>query len=295
MSKFLKPHTRFRNDWGPDPYPALALQNCPEALIALRAAGYRILKPEFIQRIKHMADFVMLFCQTPTCSNFCELEELAATGATFTCCDCNNTAQRRIRISPPRVQQHQFDKHLGGYGPGLGIHTPGAWSTKRELRKFLDSNDSMLADGHQIKKQRQVAHDCPDWVLDRFEFLNFLVTVFPKMLEPSNKKYREQHRKAALWAGVLYYYYRMGLSAKQVATLLSVEFVREMPNETTVIVGKRTVTPAQVDRIVVAIKRRKEGLRVDGKPLGSRRGRPKSIRPEEIEKLVEVLDSEGVT
>jgi hypothetical protein len=303
MSKFLRPHTRFRNDWGPGPYPAIAQQNCPEALIVFRMARHRILKPELIESpVKYTTDFVMLFCQTPHCQNFCCVEESTATRATFTCRECSKASRRRVG-----VQLHQFDKSLGGHVPGEGAHTPGASSersitrrnAKAELRKLLGGNDPMLVDGHQVLKDRRVERECPEWMCDRFELVNFLIQAFPKMLEPTSPKYRKQRETAGLWCGVTCLYHRMGLPASYVADLLSYEQRREQLDGTSVLVSERVVTEAQVERIVNAITKRRAGLRADGKPLTGKRGRPKKkATAAQVQKatelLIEVLDSEAV-
>jgi hypothetical protein len=277
-------------------------QDCPEAYIRLRIAGRRIYKPvqECHGRI-HTADFEMIFCSTPDCRNFCETEENTLPKAGFKCRGCNKSGHRRIGIQP-----HQFDKSLRGHAPGAGssyfVHTPSALSArsvskrnaKRELKNVLDSNDSMLADGHQVKKDRRVDRECPEWMCDRFEFLNFLIGAHPKMLDEKNPLYRKHRETAALWAGVMCLYHRSGLPASHVAELLSFDNLRELPDGTFEIVETRNITEEQVERIVLAIRRRRDGLRVDGKALNGKRGRPKRISTAGINKLVEMLDSEGI-
>jgi hypothetical protein len=245
----------------------------------------------------HVTDFALVFCSTG-CGNLCEIDEpeMAITKSipVFICRACNPVVTRRIRI-----QLHSFDKDLGGHAPlDGGAKTTAAYdartsrrNAKRELRHFLDSNDQMLVDGHQVKKDRTVDRECPEWMCDRFEFLNFLITVFPKMLDESSPKYQKHRETAALWGYVMYCYHRMGLPASYVADLLSGQKERELTDGTFEILEERLVTDKQVERVVHAIKNRREGLRVDGTKLTGKRGRPKKVTAEDLNKIVEIFDS----
>jgi hypothetical protein len=246
----------------------------------------------------HTDDFVMIFCSAPDCMNFCEIIDPFMPDAAFKCRACNPVA--RVERRWWKIQPNQFDKHLGGHAPVDAAPTPAATSegriskrnAKSELRKFLDSKDSMLADGHQINKDRTVERECPEWMCNRFEFLNFLVETCPKMLDETNLNYRKHRNKAALWGGVMYYYHRMGLPASYVADLLSVRKERELSDGTVNIIGERLVTEAQVERIVHAINKRRKRLRVDGTKLNGRRGRPRVEKTTlDLEQVIEVFDT----
>lgn len=241
----------------------------------------------------HVDDFVMLFCATPDCQNFCESEESVLPGAAFKCRTCNKSDRHRIGI-----QIHQFDKDLGGHAPE-GTKTPGTYGTrtskrnaKSELRGFLDGNDPIM-DGHQVLKDRAVDRECPEWIADRFEFLNFLCEQFPKWLGETSPKHRQHREQAALYAGVMYFYFRLGLPDTYVAELLTVQRFRLLADGSEEFVVERKVSKAKVKRIVLAIRRRHDGLRADGTKLTGKCGRPR-VQKQNLTKATEMLAIEGV-
>jgi hypothetical protein len=265
-------------------------QDCPEVYIRIHLASPRFCKP-VIERLgqTHTADFTLIFCSDPDCENFCETEENLLPTTKFVCRDCNKTRREKLAI-----QHHQFDKLLRGHAPE-GAKTPGAWSTKRELKKFLDGNDTMM-NGHQILKDRRIDKDCPTWLLNRFEFLNFLCQQFPKWLDETNPKHTKHREEAALYAGVMYYYYRMGLPDSYVSELLTCPNFRVYRDGSEEFVDERKVSVAKVKRIVLAIKRRYAGLRADGTKPSGKRGRPRiqSVDTLSLTKASEMLAKEGV-
>ena len=175
----------------------------------------------------HVDDFAMFFCSTPGCSNFFETEESINLNTTFKCRGCIPANAVGAKIQP-----WQFDKYLGGHAPeGAGHSTNKAYDhhtskkhAKRELRRFLDNNDPMMS-GHQIKKDRKVERDCPDWMLNDFEVRSFLYTSFPRMFDLASRQCNAQRDKAALWYAVIHLYHRMGLPASYTASLMSVQKV----------------------------------------------------------------------
>jgi hypothetical protein len=280
------------------PYVFMLLPSVEAIDVRSQRPYYRVLD-DLPGRI-HARDFALLYCSTG-CGTFCEIGEhdiaFIQSIPVFVCRACNPVSTRRIGI-----QLHNFDKELSGHAPGSGkegfVHTPKASSArsitrrnaKRELREFLDSNDPMLADGHQVKRDRMVDRECPEWVCNRFEFLNFLLQTFPKMLDKTSPQYRKHRDKAALWGGVLYHYFRQGLPASYVADLLSVRTERETKSGTIEVVEERIVTEAAVNRIVLAIRRRRAGLAVDGTKLTGKRGRPRLNQNADLTETIEVFD-----
>jgi hypothetical protein len=159
----------------------------------------------------------------------------------------------------------------------------------------------MLNDGYQVLKDRRIDRECPGWVANRFEFLNFLSEKFPKWLDETSPKHKRQREEAALYFGVAYYYFRMGLPDSHVALLLSVPKFRVLPDGSEEFIEQRIISVEKVKRIVLAIRRRHEGLRADGSKLTGQRGRPRGvIQPVtaagaiNLTKVVQVLETEGV-
>jgi hypothetical protein len=86
------------------------------------------------------------------------------------------------------------------------------------LRTKVDSKDRFM-EGHQIKKIRGRVRENPDWAYD-----NKVVQALIDGAKGLNKwrTNPRQRVRAARWAGVIHYYYRMGLSRSVVAKELGV-------------------------------------------------------------------------
>jgi hypothetical protein len=76
----------------------------------------------------------------------------------------------------------------------------------KQLRNKIDSNDSFINHGHQIKRIRTRLKDIPDWATNNAKLQTLLLTAFPK-LETDPK----QRQGAARWARVIHLYYRFGM------------------------------------------------------------------------------------
>ncbi len=228
----------------------------------------------------HTEDFILLFCSSPGCENLCETEEPVHPAAAFTCRACNPVG------TGLHFQYYQFDMRLRGGAPEGTQHIRNQGSNshtaKKILREFFDKTDTMITGG-QILKSRRVERLCPDWMLDDNEVRGFLLARFPAMLatrcerprwlsceHPGCQLGRKQREAAALWAGVIYLYHRIGLPASEVAA----ELILGTPISAT----SEELKPSEavIERIVLTINRRRVGLQVNGKPLSNgRRGRKK--------------------
>jgi hypothetical protein len=91
----------------------------------------------------------------------------------------------------------------------------------------------------------------------------------------------------------MYFYFRMGLPDTYVEHLLSAPEFRTISDGSEEFVAERKVSKAKVKRIVLAIRRRHDGLRADGTKLTGKRGRPR-VQKQDQTKATEMLAIEGV-
>jgi hypothetical protein len=87
-----------------------------------------------------------------------------------------------------------------------------------KLRESLDSNDSFMTGGHQIVKtagatlHAERMQRVPVWALDQEKVKQILLSAFPKLQTDDL-----QRSRAAKWATVINYYYRMGWTQTMIA------------------------------------------------------------------------------
>jgi hypothetical protein len=126
----------------------------------------------------------------------------------------------------------------------------------KQLRNKIDSNDSFLNRGHQIKKIRTRLKNIPDWATNNAKLQALLLTVFPK-LETDLK----QRKAAARWARVIHLYYRFGMPHNQV-------------------VAETGIGYGTLRSLLRGIRRASRGLNSHNRPRGVRpTGRPKKNSP----------------
>ncbi len=90
-----------------------------------------------------------------------------------------------------------------------------------KLRTVLDTNDSFVAGGHEIKKIRSRKKDSPAWAMDNKRVQKLLLGVFPKL-----RTDLKQRRRAARWAAAIHLFYRVGMTHSQIAAELKTKPVR---------------------------------------------------------------------
>lgn len=90
-----------------------------------------------------------------------------------------------------------------------------------KLRTILDTNDSFVAGGHEIKKIRTRKKDVPAWALNNKKVQELLLRVFPKLRTDP-----KQRRRAARWAAAIHLFYRVGMTHSQIAAELKTKSVR---------------------------------------------------------------------
>ena len=127
--------------------------------------------------------------------------------------------------------------------------------TFAELRKYMDTDDPFMSGGHQILKIKRPKKKSPSWARDNESIKKFLIRVFPRMQEFS------QRVRAGKWIRIMYLYYNQNWSRGQIAAELH-------------------MTYAAVDSLIRSLKRASKGLRTDtGRPVGKKRGRPRKRMP----------------
>lgn len=134
-----------------------------------------------------------------------------------------------------RELQKKWEKRLQHHG--LGIDQPMTDNSEGELeqassmpsvrgdkhpdharlRTMVDSNDSFITGGFEVKKVRSLEREIPEWALNDIELRKVLLAVFPKLsfTPPKEKKakreYQRRIEKAGRWVRVIHLYYRMEL------------------------------------------------------------------------------------
>lgn len=99
----------------------------------------------------------------------------------------------------------------------------------------------------------------PDWVNNKKKVGEFLLRLFPSMQTNARVK-----RRALLYAGVLIYYFRLDMNARETTYALN---RRWLP---------KPITVTRVYRIVQSIRRAAAGQRTDGRPRTfGKAGRPR--------------------
>ena len=95
----------------------------------------------------------------------------------------------------------------------------------QQLRKVLEGNDSFIAGGHRIVKMRQRRRVIPEWTRSDEKIREVLLRSFP-LLETDPK----QRTRAARWASIIHFYFRLQYTYRQVAAELQMTFyaVRQM-------------------------------------------------------------------
>ncbi len=89
----------------------------------------------------------------------------------------------------------------------------------RELRGFLDGNDSFMT-GHQVIKMRQGNRETPVWATSNKRIQEILLRSFPNL--KSNPK---QRAGAARWALFIQLYFRYHMTRKQTAEQMGISVV----------------------------------------------------------------------
>jgi hypothetical protein len=91
--------------------------------------------------------------------------------------------------------------------------------TFKELRGYLDGQDTFMTGGHQLIKPRHSDRQTPDWAATNSKIRAILLRSFPKL-----KTHPIQRKRAARWAEVIQLYYRMHLSKRQIAEQLTMNY-----------------------------------------------------------------------
>jgi hypothetical protein len=141
----------------------------------------------------------------------------------------------------------------------------------RQLRTKLDGSDPFVSGGHRIIKIRTAtSRFIPDWTQNDKSVQKVLLRSFPKLHEDPTHRSR-----AARWTRVIHCYFRMQLTRGQIA--------KEMK-----------ISPAQVNSLILTIKRVGEGRRADGrgllgaKPRGNPNWKPIPNRTKRVRKFSKV-------
>jgi len=112
------------------------------------------------------------------------------------------------------------------------------WDT---LRNKLDGSDGFM-EGHQIMKVATKEREVPEWALSNKEVQRVLNCAFPKL-----KTRAAQKRKAAIWARIIYLYYRM-----------------EQPRQ--VVAREMDLTKEELNHYIQYITFAERGLNLRGRP-----------------------------
>ena len=125
-----------------------------------------------------------------------------------------------------------------------------------QLRKVFDGADSFVAGGHAVRGGGSTRHaervaNIPEWANSDAEVRQLLLKVFPK-LETDER----QRKRAAIWALIIYYYFRMGLTQGRIAL-------------------KTGWKSKKVNNIIQSIKYVTEGRTAHGEARIGKCGRPK--------------------
>jgi hypothetical protein len=136
-----------------------------------------------------------------------------------------------------------------------------------QLRKKFDSQDPFMSNGHQMIRPREDMHRRLDWTEDNKIVGEVLLRSWPHMRDRSSKKYYLHALKARLWLHIILFYFRLGMTAKQVA---------DEPSNV-----NWKLTPKRVNHLALTIKRAGERYSngILPKPRGGKRpraGRPKT-------------------
>ncbi len=120
----------------------------------------------------------------------------------------------------------------------------------RELRGFLDGNDSFMT-GHQVIKMRQGNRETPIWATSNKRIQEILLHSFPKLKSSS-----DQRAGAARWALFIQLYFRHHMTRKQTAEQMGISLIT-------------------AQSLARNIRRAAAGKWTNGKKPGGKRGRPK--------------------
>ena len=122
-----------------------------------------------------------------------------------------------------------------------------------QLRKVLGGNDSFVAGGHRIVKLRQRRRIIPEWTRSDEKIQEVLLRSFP-LLQTDPK----QRTKAARWASIIHFYFRLQYTYRQTAAELGMTFYA-------------------VRQATIYIRRVAQGIWSNGrgKFTGRKRGRPR--------------------
>jgi hypothetical protein len=91
--------------------------------------------------------------------------------------------------------------------------------TFKELRGYLDGQDTFMTGGHQVIKPRQSNRETPDWATSNNKIQVILLRSFPKL-----RTNLTQRKGAARWAEIIQLYYRMHVSKRQIAEQLKLNY-----------------------------------------------------------------------
>src|ERR1700676_886948 len=111
--------------------------------------------------------------------------------------------------------------------------------THDQIRKSVDGNDSFMT-GFQIGQLKTYKRKIPLWVNSDKEIQKILLSAFPKLKTDSR-----QRTRAARWANVIHFYFRLRYTASQIADELGFK-------------------PSVVYDIVFRIKRAAAGQKANG-------------------------------
>jgi len=125
--------------------------------------------------------------------------------------------------------------------------------TFKELRGYLDGQDTFMTGGHQVIKPRRSDRQTPDWAATNKSIQIILLRSFPNL-----KTNLTQRKRAARWAEIIQLYYRMHISKRQISEQLKLNY-------------------NTVQMLVRNIKRAANGKRADGTGFltGKPKGRPR--------------------
>lgn len=124
--------------------------------------------------------------------------------------------------------------------------------TRKQLRQHIDGSDNFMG-GFQIGKAKTCKRQTPSWVNNNAKVAAILLSAFSKL-----KNIQTQRARAARWANVIHYYFRLHYTETQVSEEL------ELSLQT-------------VHSLIRNIKRVASGYRANGSGLkGGKRGRPKN-------------------